>query len=202
MRCCNPLRGGMKLSSQHYRHKGRDTAASSGNQHKCHSCAAMALVLGPWYCLCWYGALHAGVPLWHHDDWSSHPLRHFARALLLPCAGAGASALSDATHRNRCAGRARRCAHALGAELPAVVLAHFICRVRVLHSGDGVGLRNDNRWRSRTTSRFLARPLLFPATSSRVMGSCLARGCRRSAPAFPRRAAATGNGDRRDNRAG
>src|ERR1700733_8035229 len=76
----------------------------------------MALVLGPWYCLCWYGALHAGVPLWHHDDWSSHPLRHFARALLLPCAGAGASALSDATHRNRCAGRARRCAHALLAQ--------------------------------------------------------------------------------------
>ena len=41
-----------------------------------------------------------------------------------------------------------------------------------------------------------------PAASSRAMGSCLARGCRRSAPAFPRRAAATGNGDRRDNRAG
>ena len=96
MRCCNALRGGMKLSSQHYGHKGRDTAASSGNQHKCHSCAAMALVLGPWYCLCWYGALHAGVPLWQHDDWSSHPLRHVARALLPPCAGAGASALSDA----------------------------------------------------------------------------------------------------------
>jgi hypothetical protein len=195
MRCCNALRGGMKLLSQHYVIRARQIS------HKCHSCAAMALVRGLGIVsvgvalsmlVCLYGNMMTGARIpfaMSRERCFFHALAQVHPRFRTPPTA------------NRCAGRARRCAHALGAELPAVVLAHFICRVRLLHSGDGVGLRRDSRWMSRTTSRFLARLLCFPAASSRV-GSCLARGCRRSVPAFPRRAAATGNGDRRDNRAG